>query len=344
MIRKSLSICLLLLLTPSLLLAAAGVEGRVAWRGQLVPGLLISAYGSLQEVVENRPLAVSAPSKLDGTYRLELPPGTYYLVARDFTGEPQPGNYFCYYSGSPVVVSAESFRQVGFNLIKVPNEAPPQTGQRSGLTGRISFADEPLEKAYLYIYQDYKKNFKGPAYYIQPVAKGDFRLSLPPGEYFVLARKRARGGQFGPVEIDDYFNYYYGNPVRIEKNQVRHIDVEAIKRLSMLEEEAGVFQGVKGQILGPEEAPQAGLRVFAYRQAEMTGMPAFFSAASDEQGRFELPIPEQGSFYLLARKSFGGPAGGGELYGKYLGSADHRIELTDQQKVQEIKIRVAPSQ
>ncbi len=112
----------------------------------------------------------------------------------------------------------------------------------------------------------------------------------------------------------------------------------------MLEEEEGSFQGVKGQLLGPGNTPQAGLRVFAYRDSEMTGMPAFFSPASDEQGRFELPIPELGSFYLLARKSFGGPAGGGELYGKYLGSADHRVELTAQQKVQEISIHVAPSQ
>jgi hypothetical protein len=341
--RKSLWICLLLLLAPTLLLASSGVEGRVAWRGQVVPGLMVSAYSSLQEVVENRPLAVSQPSELDGTYQLDIPPGSYYLVARDFKGAPLPGNHFCYYSGSPVLVSEEGYRQVGFNLIKVPQEAQPQSGKRSGLKGRISFEDEPLEKAYLYIYKDYKKNFKGPAYYIQPVGKGDFRLSLPPGQYFVLARKRARGGQFGPVEIDDYFNYYYGNPIRIEKDQVRHIDVETIRRLSMLEEEEGVFQGVKGQVLGPDGTPQAGLRVFAYRQAAMTGMPTFFSSASDEQGRFELPIPEQGAFYLLARKSFGGPAGSGELYGKYLGSADHRVEVTSQQKIQEISIRVAPS-
>ena len=344
--RKSLVIypLLLLLLLPNLLLAASGVEGRVAWRGQLVPGLMVSAYSSLQEVVENRPLAVSTPSELDGTYKLDLPPGTYYLLARDYKDEPQPGNYFCYYSGSPVVVSAEDYRQVGFNLIKVPQEDAAQPGKRSGLKGRISFEDEPLEMVYLYIYQDYKKNFKGPAYFIQPVAKGDFRLSLPPGEYFVLARKRARGGQFGPVEIDDYFNYYYGNPVRIEKNLVKQIDVETIRRLSMLEEQEGVFHGVKGQIVGSDSQPQEGLRVFAYRQAAMTGMPAFFSPVSDEQGRFELPIPEQGSFYLLARNSFGGPAGGGELYGKYLGSADHRIELSSEQPIEEITIRVAPSQ
>lgn len=341
--RRVFLCCLLFVVAPSVAFAASGVTGRVAWRGELVAGVMISAYRSMQELVEDRPLAVSPASKTDGTYQLDLPPGNYYLVARDFKAERTPGNYYCYYSGSPVAVTEDGFRQVGFNLIRIPRESAAETGKRSGIRGSVSFMDEPLEKAYLYIYRDSKTNFKGPAYHIQPVINGDFRLSLPPGDYFVLARKRARGGQFGPVEIDDYFNYYYGNPIRIEKNQERQIRVETIRRLSMLEEEPGAFVGIRGKILGPAGKPVAGLRVFAYRRPEMTGVPEFFSPASDDNGVFELPIAETGSFYLLARKSFGGPAGGGELYGKYSGRPDHRIELTGQQKVQEISIYVEPT-
>lgn len=334
---------LIFLLLPSLAFAAAGVQGRVAWRGQLVEGLKIYAYSSMAELVADQPRAISAPTALDGTYQLELPPGDYYLLARDYSTEPQAGKHFCYYSGSPVQVAADGFRQVGFNLIKIPAEAAPIAAKRSGLQGRISYQGEPLERSYLYIYQDYKKNFKGPAYFIQPVAKGDFRLSLPPGEYYVLARKRSRGGQFGPVEINDHFNYYYANPLRIEANQVRQIELETIKRLAMLEEEEGAFQGIKGQVLGPDGKGVAGLRVFAYQQQEMNGMPRFFSPVTDEQGFFQLPIPEFGSYFLLARKSFGGPAGGGELYGKYRGNAEHRVELNSEQPIQEIRIDVVPN-
>lgn len=334
---------LLFLLFPPLAFAASGVQGRVSWHGQLVEGLKIYVYASMAELVADQPLAVSPPTALDGTYRLELPAGDYYLLARDFNGKPQAGKHFCYYSGSPVRVAADGFRQVGFNLIKIPQEAPPVMGKRSGLQGRISYQGDPLEQGYLYIYRDYKKNFKGPAYFIQPVAKGNFRLSLPPGDYYVLARKRARGGQFGPVEIDDHFNYYYGNPIRIEADQVRQIELETIKRLAMLEEEEGAFQGVKGQVLGPAGKGVAGLRVFAYRQPEMNGMPDFFSPVTDEQGLFQLPLPEFGSYFLLARKSFGGPAAGGELYGKYHDNAEHRIEINRAQPIQEIQIDVVPS-
>lgn len=334
---------LLFFLLPSLGYAASGVQGRVAWRGQLVEGLKIYAYASMAELVADQPLAVSAPTALDGTYQLDLPTGKYFLLARDFTDTPQPGKHFCYYSGSPVQVDADGFRQVGFNLIKIPQETASLATKRSGLQGRISYQGEPLEQSYLYVYRDYNKNFKGPAYFIQPVAKGGFRLSLPPGEYYLLARKRARGGQFGPVEIDDHFNYYYGNPLRIEKNLVQQIELETIKRLAMLEEEEIAFQGLTGQIVGSDGKGVAGLRVFAYRQLEMNGMPDFFSPVSDDQGFFRLPIPEFGSYNLLARKSFGGPAGGGELYGKYHGNSEHRVELNSAQPVQEIRIDVAPS-
>lgn len=341
--RRFILFCLLAWMLPSVAQGASGVTGRVAWRGELVPGLMVSAYRSMEDLVADRPLAVSAPSQTDGTYTLELPPGSYYLVARDFKGQTKPGNLYCYYSGSPVAVSDGGFRQVGFNLIRIPAEPSSEPSGRSGLSGSVLYLDEPLEQAYLYIYKDHKSNFKGPAFYVQPVARGDFHLALPPGEYYVLARKRARGGQFGPVEIDDHFNYYYGNPVRIEKDRKRHIRLETIRRLSMLEEEPGEFQGVRGKLRGPDGRPAAGLRVFAYRQSEMTGMPAFFSAVSDAEGRFELPIPEPGPYYLLARQSFGGPAGGGELYGKYQGNPQHRLDLKVGQKVQEILIDVAPS-
>ncbi len=333
---------LLLLLLPSLA-AAAGIKGRVAWRGQLIEGLKVHAYRSMDDLVADQPLAISAPTGVDGTYQLELPPGNYFLLARDFTGLPQPGKHFCYYSGSPVQVATEGFRQVGFNLIKIPVQAEPRNGKRSGLQGRISYQGEPLEQSYLYIYQDYQKNFKGPAYFIQPVAKGNFRLSLPPGEYYVLARKRARGGQFGPIEIDDYFNYYYGNPVQVKSGEVQQIELETIKRLAMLEEEEQAFQGIKGRVVGPDGQGISGLRVFAYRDQQMSGMPSFFSPESDKNGYFQLSIPELGSFHLLARRSFGGPASDGELYGKYAGNADHEVTLSTETPIQEIRIDVAPS-
>ncbi|WP_172399611.1 carboxypeptidase-like regulatory domain-containing protein [Geothermobacter hydrogeniphilus] len=324
--------------------AGSGVKGRAAWRGELVPGLRISAYRQIADIPRGKVLAVSEPTALDGTYQLELPPGSYVLVARSFSGEPKPGDYFCYYSGSPIQVQAGHYTNVGFNLIRVPAEPAPRKARRSGLQGEISYQGELLEKVYLYVYRDTKSGFKGPAYNIVPVEKGKFRLRLPPGDYYLLARKRLAGGRYGPVAIGDYFNFYYGNPVHLEKGTIRSIHLETITRLSNLEqgEDELPFQGVRGRVFGADGAPVAGLYVFAYRHPKMTGTPDFFSAATDAEGRFALRLPPSGRYYLLARQSFGGPAAEGELYGKYSRNSEHRVELTEANPVREVEIHVQP--
>lgn len=339
MIRITSLLMLLAIAVPAW--AGSGVQGRVAWRTQLVPGITIRAYRSLADLKAGKTVAEAAATALDGTYRLELPPGSYFLTARDFKGAPKPGDHFCYYSGSPVQVRTGGYTNVGFNLIKVPKEQPPRSAAYSGIEGNITYQGEPLQRVYLYVYRNPENGFKGPGYNILPVEKGHFRMRLPPGDYWLLARKRAKGGRYGPIEIGDYFNYYYGNPVHIENGQVRDIELETITRLSMLEEGPKLpFRGVRGTITGPDGRPVAGLHVFAYRRSGMTGTPDFFSSPSGPDGHFELPLPGTGPYYLLAREAFGGPATTGELYGKYAGTANHSLTLSGADAVKEITIHV----
>lgn len=322
--------------------AESGVRGRVAWRGELIPEISVRAYHQIADIAKGKVVAVSSPTDLDGLYQLDLPPGHYVLTASNSSGELKPGDLFCYYSGSPIQVPPNGYRNVGFNLIRVPEEQPVKQAKRSGIYGQLSYQGEPLEKAYLYVYKDSGKNFKGPGYFIQPVARGDFRLNLPPGDYYLLARKRMQGGQFGPIEIGDYFNYYFGNPVHIEAGQLHEIKIETVTRLSMLEEDVVELQGVSGRVVDAAGAPQTGLYVFAYRQAEMTGNPDFFSAPTGPDGSFEISLPDGGPYYLLARQAFGGPAGGDELYGKLKQADGGPAPVSVSAKQEEVVIHVAP--
>lgn len=320
--------------------ADSGVRGRVAWRGELVPDVTVRAYSSVAAIAAGDMIAASAPTGLDGVYELDLPAGSYVLTARTGAGPLKPGDYFCYYNGSPVQVPAQGYRNVGFNLVQVPETSKVEQATRSGIRGELSFQGELLEQAYLYVYKDPSRYFKGPGYFIQPVAKGTFRLNLPPGDYYLLARKRERGGQFGPIETGDYFNYYYGNPVRIGPGEIREIKIETVTRQSMLEEDVVAFQGVRGRVLDGQGQPQAGLYVFAYRDPDMTGTPDYFSAPTTSEGDFEIALPEGGSYFLLARQAFGGPAEDGEFYGKLQQSDGAPQAVSANEK--EVVIHVAP--
>ncbi len=335
-------ICLLIVLFAVQAIAASGVRGRVAWRGELIPGIKVKAYSQVADIETGQHVAVSKPTDLDGIYQLDLAPGPYVLTASNSEGRPKAGDYFCFYSGSPVQVQADNYRNVGFNLIRVPEERSVEQAKRSAIYGQLTFQDDPLEQAYLYVYKDPGKNFKGPGYFIQPVRSGDFRLNLPPGDYYLLARKRMRGGQFGPIEIGDYFNYYHGNPIHIEPGQMREVKIETVTRLSMLEEDVAVPMNVQGRVLDDTGEPLEGLYVFAYAKAEMTGTPDHFSSPTGPDGQFALDLPEGRPYYLLARQAFGGPAGSGELYGKLLApdGAPQAITVSGQQK--EVVIHVAP--
>jgi hypothetical protein len=341
--KKTALICFILLMVFSMAQAATGISGRVAWHGELIEGLTIRAYKTVADLAAGKAVAASQATATDGTYQLDLPPGRYVLTARDYAGEPEAGRHFSYYNGSPVKVVQGRRTHVGFNLVRIPQLVASKPGKRSGLKGKVSFQGELLEKSYLYVYKTGEKWFKGPAYFIQPVADGNFRLRLPPGDYFLLARKRLKGGQFGPIEIGDYFNYYYGNPVRIKKGETQYIDLETVSRLSMLEEgEALPFQGVKGQVLGADDQPVAGLHVFAYRNAAMTGTPDYFSPATQTDGRFELSLPETGTWHLLARENFGGPAAEGEQYGRFQADPAHAVRIENESQLLELIIHVQP--
>ena len=323
---------------------AAGIQGQVSWRGEPCAGLDVSAFREITDIAAGRALATSDLTRADGTYRLELPPGNYYLTAREGTGPLRSGELYGYFSGAPVRVAPGTYRNVGFNLIRVPKEERPESSPRSGVHGEITFQDAPLPKAYLYVYQETGKDFKGPAYLIQPVEKGQFRVNLPPGRYWLLARKRLRGGQYGPIETGDYFSYYHGNPVTVTAGQMREARIETVARLSIFEDEtAGApFRGVRGKVVDGGGRAIARVHVFAYRDSAMKGAPDYFSPPTGKDGVFELALPEGGPFFLLAREEYGGPAQEGELYGQLGRGAPLPVRIDGRGPSAEVIIHVAP--
>ncbi len=302
--------------------AAQGIRGRAAQGGVLVEAVTVRAYpyraGGFGPLTGEAPVG-TAPTATDGTYEIPLPPGRYVVEAlRQAPGakgsRPQAGDLHCLYSGSPVTVAPGAWTAVGLNLTEAPREAR-KPAPRPGIVGRITAGGAPVEKVYLYVYADLASAFRGPAQLVQPVAKGEFQVRLPPGTYYLVARKRVRGGAYGPIDIGDLFNFYPGNPVVLRAGEEVRVEIPLIERLSQLEEDPGAFQGATVLVKGPGGAPTPGYRVLAYPTAARSGHPLVVSSPTDELGRARLPLPPGQRAYLRVRRTLGGPLEAGELFG-----------------------------
>lgn len=302
-----------------------GVEGLAALRGEFVPGVVVLAFTEPGPGPKAVPLAVSGETDESGRYRLALKPGSYYLVAVKSAGAPWPfsgkkGDLFCYYLGNPIVVEPGKMTRVGFNMVRVGEIQAPIAGEGAGIAGQVLFEDKPLGRAYVHVYSDAGTNFRGMGLASVPTGEdGRFRIKLPPGSYYVLARKRQGGGMYGPPGKDDYIGYLPGNPVTVRPGVFSPLRLEATTRVDLLEEiwftegaSAGWFEG---SVTDPAGKPAAGLYVLFYTDAAMTGTPAFVAGPTDAKGHFKVRAAA-GKFHLLARSNLGGPLEAGEWFGK----------------------------
>lgn len=296
------------------------VKGRVAFKGEVFQGTEILVYKEANDIDLKKPDFVFGPTMIDGTYEFKLPEGKYYLIAIKKSKErkdyaPQEGDFYCFYSGAPVEVVSGGISYVGFNLIKVKSSGKDKaTKNESGIYGKLFFDGKPLQKSYVYVYKDFKGGFRGPAFITYPSLDGTFKISLPPGSYYILARKRQKGGMYGPIEEGDHFNFYFGNPVSIKKGVYRYVEIETVKRLSQLEEGIG-FATVKGIVTDKGGKPVSGLFVLFYQNKSMQGKPLYISGRTNKSGEFSIKLPV-GTYYVSARENIGGPPITNEWYGK----------------------------
>ena len=305
----------------------SGVDGLVVLRGAFVADAVVLAFTEPGPGPQSAPFAVSGGTDSSGRYRLALKPGSYHLVAVKSAGAPwpfrgAPGDLFCYHLGNPIVVEPGKTTRVGFNMVRVADPPAPIAGEGSGVAGQVFFEGRPLGRAYVHVYGDAGTNFRGMGLASAPTGEdGRFRIKLPPGTYYVLARKRQGGGMYGPVGRDDYIGYFPGNPVTVRPGAFSPLHLESTTRIDLLEEiwsgggaSAGWFEG---NVTGPSGKPAAGVYVLFYVEDALSGAPAFVAGPTDAAGHFKVRAAA-GKFHLLARSKLGGPLEAGEWYGKAL--------------------------
>ncbi|OYV99414.1 MAG: hypothetical protein B7Z62_00510 [Deltaproteobacteria bacterium 37-65-8] len=192
------------------------------------------------------------------------------------------------------------------------------SSSRTGVAGTVY---SPEEGVYVYVY---KKGVDphGPAEVILPAptfADGNFSVELPPGEYTIVARRRANRDSAGPLSPGDQRS----DPVDVT------VTAAGISRCNLVlnvKEDSGLRSFVSpkgwttiiaGTVKDADGKPLAGARVHVYTYVQMSERPKYVSERTGPDGKYAVFLPKGGTYYLAARDRFGGPPRIGDLYGRY---------------------------
>ncbi len=330
--------------------ASRRVVVRATFGEAALSGARISWYRDLPQA---EPAAFSGTTDGEGKASFALPPGRYFLVARwradgDDARPIAPGDRFAYFGGNPVYVARGDAREIylGLEEFLAPREIATAPGAGTGVAGVILAGGVPLSEARVTAYLRVEGSFRdmGFAASSPSAADGSFVLDLPPGSYYLLARKRAGGGAAGPMRKGDAFGYYAANPVTVVPGRFTRVVIPAtllkLRNAPSYSGGSAATASIEGRILGRDGKPRRGVYAALYDNPELLNRPVFLSDVTGIDGGYRLPVPAPGTYYLGARTGYGGSPAPGDLYGRYEGTPDHALTVRDGDRLTGVDIVV----
>lgn len=221
----------------------------------------------------------------------------------------------------------------------------------TGLQGQIVLKETgaPLAGAFVNVYPDTISNLLGPSQFISSPTdeQGHYRIEVPAGVYYVVARKRLSGQPTGPLEPGDFYSEHQRIMVRVEAGKLAVVDLPvAVMKAPMFFKSRVVDRetttGILGTLVDQTGKPVMGGFAMAYADPEMKRLPDFASTLSDEQGRFTIYLPDGGTYFLAARIHAWDMPTPGEPYGKYGGAQSAPVTVATDRFVEGVKIEMAP--
>jgi hypothetical protein len=340
-------------------LASAGemlIEGRVFTESGPLRAT-VSAFRTYADLQQDSAPFATAIADIEGRYQLPVPSGTYYLAARAESGGRR---YFAYHGNNPLNVSSEN---VWLTLMASPVDAAPRYSDgTTGIEGIITYKGKPLDKAYLAIYKPDSRTFKGLGVKTESIkADGRFKVDLQPGSYVVTARKIASGKSNRPLQKGDLYCYYANNPVDVREKQTTHLELTCYPKVDRedfvnspkvksnhtknpVEIAAASKFGIRGVVLDENGRPVSGMSVLAYRLSAPVFMMYHiyhgteFSAETNSQGEFFIPLDQDGDYGVVARDTLGDGPHRGERYGLYQGNVRHAVTFKQGEQPDKITI------
>lgn len=222
---------------------------------------------------------------------------------------------------------------------------------KTGITGQVVLKESgaPLADAYVNIYPDAMSNLLGPSQFISSPTDtlGRYTLEVPPGTYYVVARKRVSGQPSGPLSPGDFYSEHerISTVVVAGKLAVVDLPVAPMKAPMFFKKQMTPQEtttGIRGVLLDASGKPVPGSFAIAYTNADMQRLPDFVSTLSDGDGNFTIYLPKAGSYFLGARIHAWDMPRPGELYGRLGGDAPQPVAVVKGEFVEQVKIVLTP--
>ncbi len=160
--------------------------------------------------------------------------------------------------------------------------------------------------------------WKTPDYIIPLRDNGEFDARVPEGKYYIVAIKKFNKA-LGPPETGEHFFYLMDakGPKAIEIKSGIKLDIGTNRTVpvTLITEQEGLT-AIRGIVTDDKGNTLSGVRVGAYSNFTVLGKPEYIAKVSDEDGRYELRLPEGGDYYIVARSRQGGPPISGDYYGR----------------------------
>lgn len=172
--------------------------------------------------------------------------------------------------------------------------------------GQVFDVDEnPVAGVEIFVYLT--ENTRKPADFISPPTnnQGEFKVTLPPGNYWTVARLRHGKERFGPLLPGDKHS---GIPLEIEveagditEEDFIIADLEETSKLAVKSDTS--FIKVQGYVLSKQGDPVENRYVYVNLSPAPKKIPDFVSAWTDKSGMFTLYLAE-GTYYFASATEF----------------------------------------
>ncbi len=351
-IRRIVGVALLpgLFLLPGCSRNAGTVEGKI--RVGVLPAVGAQVRFFVRQGGERSgtPFA-TGESGTDGTFRKELPPGTYFVTAlRSAREDGRERTWKGEYPGNPVRIEAGG-RATGVDIPMFEMSGGgfvPQVG--TGVTGTVRSAGRPASGVFVYAYPVKSGTVRGPSFvaFAKTDERGDFSLTLREGTFRVVARRKGGETEAGRMGPQGETGGEESRAVTLAAGEMLGIGTIVLHRSEEGRRSARAPAGgqdrprarIEGIVVHDDGSPAQGVYVMAYTDHRMIGRPFAISGKTGKEGTFLLGLPRAGTFHIGARSGFGGPLSPGEWVGTYDDAPDHAIRLEPGETKTGIRIRV----